>query len=150
MNQLKQWLRDTSNQIGLIVGILGLPISFLGQDYNLGRELADPLPVVLGVSQAMRDGFLYLNWRGIAWHLFFVIFLIFLLVGIVRLRFARTEWAMFDYRAAAQVAVVLNVGVVALLAVDAFVVALWYGMAGLLSVLLARLLAGGVAKIMSR
>ncbi|WP_420630574.1 hypothetical protein [Candidatus Leptofilum sp.] len=150
MNQLIDWIGRQSNQMGLLVGLLGLPISFLGRDYNLGRELADPLPVVLGVSQAVRGGFLYLNWRGIVWHLAFIVFLLVLLVGIIRLRLPKTRWAELDYRAAAQVAVVLNVGLVALLEIDAFVVALWYSMAGLVSVLLTRLLAGSVAKVMSR
>ena len=145
-----QWLNDKSNQLGLIVGLIGLLFSFAGRPLNLGRELGDPLPVILSLSQALRGGLLYLNWRGVVWHLLFILFLVLLAAGILHLRLPKSQRQQISLGAAVRFAAVLNVLAVALTEVDAVVVGFWYLMAGFVSVFLAGVLAEGVAKLMNR
>ena len=141
---------DKSMRLGLAAGLIGLLFSFAGRELNLGRELADPLPVVLGLSQALRGGFLYLNWRGMVWHLLFILFLVLLIVGILRLWLPKSQWSQIRIGSAARFAAILNIAAVALTEIDAVVVLIWYLMAGFVSVFLAGALADGVAKLANR
>ena len=147
---MRQWLKDKSNQLGLITGLVGLLFSFAGRPLNLGRELGDPLPVVLSLSQALRGGLLYLNWRGVVWHLLFILFLVLLAAGILHLRLPKSQRQQISLGKVVRFAAVLNVLAVALTEVDAVVVGFWYLMAGFVSVFLAGVLAEGVAKLMNR
>lgn len=150
MSTLRQWFSDKSNQLGIIVGFVGLLISFAGRPFNLGRELGDPLPVVLSLSQALRGSLIYPNWGGVLWHLLFILFLVLLIAGIVRLRLLPAQRLAVRLGAAARLAIIINVAVVAFTEVDAIVVGFWYVMAGFVSLFLAGALAEGVAKIMNR
>ena len=150
MDTIRQWLNDISNQVGIIAGFIGLIVSFAGRPFNLGRELADPLPVVLSFSQALRGSLIYLNWRGVIWHLLFILFVILLVTGISRLWLPMAQWLEFKLGSAARLAVMLNIIVVAFTEVDAIVVGFWYLMAGFVSVFVAGALAEGVTKVMNR
>lgn len=150
MNTLQQWQHDKSMRLGLTVGLVGLVFSFAGRGLNLGRELGDPLPVMLVLSQALRGSLLYLNWRGVVGHLLFILFLVLLIVGIVQLWLPKSQHQEIRLRSAARVATGLNIAVVAFTEVDAVVVGFWYLMAGFLSLFLAGALADGLTKLMNR
>lgn len=149
MDALRQWLNSKTNQVGILAGLIGLLFSFAGRSLNLGRELGDPLPVALSFSQALRGSLLYLNWRGVVWHLLFILFLVVLVVGIVRFWLPLTQRQEILLGTAARVAAVLNVTAVAITEIDAIVVAFWYGMAGFISVFVTGLVAEGVAKLIN-
>lgn len=134
-------------RLGLITGFIGLIVSFAGQGLNLGRALGDPLPVVLGFSQALRGGWLYLNWRGVGWHLLFLLFLAVLNLGVLRLSLAKDQWPQIQFDSAVRIAAVLNVAAVALTEIDAVVVLVWYLLAGFISVYLAGMLANILSKL---
>jgi len=137
-------------RLGLITGLIGLAVSFAGRGLNLGRELGDPLPIVLGFSQALRGGWLYLNWRGVGWHLLFILLLVVLNVEIVRLWLPKDQQQQVRLESAVRFAAVLNLTIVALTEVDAVVVFIWYLMAGFISLFLAGRLADGATKLMNR
>ncbi|VAW32241.1 hypothetical protein MNBD_CHLOROFLEXI01-869 [hydrothermal vent metagenome] len=150
MDILQQWVNDRSMRLGLITGLIGLAVSFAGRGLNLGRVLGDPLPIVLGFSQALRGGWLYLNWRGVGWHLLFILFLVVLNAGILRFWVPREQWEQLRMGSAVRFAAVLNLTIVALTEVDAVVVFIWYLMAGFISLFLAGRLADGATKLMNR
>lgn len=134
---------------GGIAGIVGLLISFLGRGIVPGRVLGDPLPTVLSAAQIMR-GFLYWNWQAPLVHLLFLT----LLAGIVVVgwKYVRglEDWGGEEAVAAARVTAVINVGFVALLEIDAIVVAIYYLMGGLISVWVTGLVAGWFVKLLKR
>jgi hypothetical protein len=150
MNSLQQWVNDKSIRLGLAAGLIGLPLSFAGRGLNLGRELGNPLPLVLGFSQALRGNFLYLNWRGMVWHLLFLLFLLLLVVAILHGWLPKSEWQQIRIGSAARFAAVINIFVVALTEIDAVVVLIWYLMAGIVSLFFVGLMANGVVKLMRR
>ncbi len=150
MDKIRRWVNDQSIRLGLVTGFLGLGVSFAGRGLNLGRELGDPLPLVLGVSQAFRGALLYLNWRGIGWHLLFLLFLVLLNVGILRLWLTKDQRQQISVESAVRIAAVLNSAVVALTEIDAVVVFIWYLLSGFISVQVAGLLAKGVLWLMNR
>ena len=150
MNTVQQWLNDRSMRLGLVVGLIGLGLSFAGRGLNLGRELGDPLPVVLVLSQALRGSLLYLNWQGVGWHLLFLLFLVVIIVGIIYLWLPKDQRQQISIRSAVRFAVILNIAVVAITEVDAFVVGFWYLMGSFVSIFLAGVLADGAAKLMNR
>lgn len=150
MRSALSWINNKSNRLGLLLGLVGLIFSFSGRSFNLGRELADPLPVALTLSQALRGGFLYLNWRGVAWHLLFILLLVFLAVGISRFWLPNGQREEIKMATVVRLAAALNIAVVAMTEVDAIVVGFWYAMAGYVSVILAGVVANQVAKIMNR
>lgn len=147
MDTIRQWINDKSMRLGLIAGFIGLIVSFAGQGLNLGRELGDPLPVVLGFSQALRGGLLYLNWRGVGWHLLFLLFLVVLNAGILRLWLPKDRWHQIRFNSAVRIAAVLNVAAVALTEIDAVVVLVWYLLAGFISVYMAGILANVLGRL---
>ncbi|MFQ5398333.1 MAG: hypothetical protein ACE5E7_01920 [Anaerolineae bacterium] len=120
---------------GAAAGGAGLIISFAGRGIIPGRVLGDPLPLALSVGQITR-GFTYFDWRAPLFHALFALFL----GGLAALAsgFLDRERSVSPEEAgrAGRIAAVINVGSVALLQVDAVIVAFWYFMAGLISVFL--------------
>lgn len=125
---------------GIVTGSLGLTISFALKGLIPGRPLGDPLPVVLSITQFTR-GFTYFQWRPPLFHLLFAVFLGALAAIVLRLLNPQHA-SRDDAVMAARVAAITNVGLVALLAVDAVIVGFWYLLAGLLSILVSGLAAG--------
>ncbi|MDX1615401.1 MAG: hypothetical protein R3300_13895 [Candidatus Promineifilaceae bacterium] len=118
---------------GLAVGVLGLIISFSLEGLIPARPLGDPLPLVLVVAQLPR-GLTYLAWQPALYHLLFSLALGLLVA--VALRWRHPEQATRGQaRLAGRLAMLLNVLIVALPVVDAAIVVLWYGLAGLVTVL---------------
>jgi len=120
--------------VGLAVGLLGLLISFSLEGLIPARPLGDPLPFVLAFTQLPR-GLIYLAWRPALYHLLFSLGLGLLAAAALRWRHAE-QATRAEARLAGRLAMLLNVLVVALLSVDAAIVALWYGLAGLVTVLI--------------
>ena len=133
---------------GILAGLVGLVISFAFKGIIPTRPLGDPLPLMLSAT-SLTKGTLYFQWRPPLFHLFFALALGLLAVLALRIllgRRPRREEARF----AGRIAAVVNVGLVALLAVDAVIVGFWYLMAGVVSVLITGYAAGLAAALWSR
>jgi hypothetical protein len=124
-------------------GLIGLIISFALKGLVPTRPLGDPLPLVLSATQLTR-GFLYFPWRPLVFHLLFLLFLALLTVIILRLISQRLP-DKGEAARAGRIAALINVGIVALLAIDAFMVGFWYLASGLVSFLLTGFAAGLIA-----
>ena len=150
---IMSWLFQISNRVGagnfagVITGLIGMAISFGGRGVIPGRFLGDPVPLMLTAQSILRGNFLYLNWRHWLWPLLF--FSSIALLAVFVLRYFKTDPAEIedDARRAAQLAAGLNVGVVALMEVDAMMVAVWYLMTGFIAVSLASFVAGRLAHL---
>ena len=124
---------------GIIAGIIGLAISFLGRGLIPGRVLGDPLPVVLSVSQ-LTNGLLYFNWRAPLFHLIFIIS-VGLMAVIIFWLVKRDNEDEEGAKTAARIATGINVFMVAILRVDAVMVGIWYIAGGLVSIMVASFVA---------
>jgi hypothetical protein len=125
---------------GVSAGLIGLVISFALKGLIPARPLGDPLPLILSVTQLTR-GFLYFPWQPPLFHLLFVLFLGLLAVIILRLVTRQAPGKENAIRAG-RITALINVGVVALLAIDALMVGFWYLTAGVVTILLTGLAAG--------
>jgi len=146
---LGRLLRERGSLLaGILAGLIGLVFSFAFKGIIPARPLGDPLPLMLSAT-SLTKGTLYFQWRAPLFHLFFALALALLAVVALRIlagrRPGRAE-AIF----AGRIAAALNVGVVALLAVDALIVGLWYLMAGVVSVLITGYAASLAATLWSR
>jgi hypothetical protein len=119
---------------GIISGTIGLILSFSLRGLTVARPLGDPMPLMLSISQIPR-GLTYFPWRPILVHFLFAVMLgvlSFFVLVLINRDSANTDGAAKVGRIAA----VINVGVVAIIAVDAVVVGFWYLISGLVSVVL--------------
>ncbi|UCG24121.1 MAG: hypothetical protein JSW55_18685 [Chloroflexota bacterium] len=133
---------------GLAAGLAGLVVSFGLKGLVPARPLGDPMPLVLSVTQLTR-GFLYFQWRPPVLHLLFALFLGLLTVVVLRFVAHRMPTREQAVRAG-RIAALINVGVVALMAVDALMVGFWYLIAGVIAVLLTGFAAGLAVSTWSR
>jgi hypothetical protein len=133
---------------GIIAGVLGLLISFGLRGIMPARPVGDPLPLMLAVTGLTR-GFLYLPWRPALFHLIFAAFLGTLTVAVLNTA-QRGRSSRRDAAFAGRIAAIINVGVVAILSVDAVIVGFWYLMSGLVSILISGFVAGRVAGWLKR
>ena len=146
---LGRFLRERGPLLaGILAGLIGLVFSFAFKGIIPARPLGDPLPLMLSAT-SLTKGLLYFQWRAPLFHLFFALALGLLAVVVLRLltgRRPRRAEAGFTGRIAA----VVNVGLVALLAVDAIIVGFWYLMAGVVSVLITGYAAGLAVTLWSK
>lgn len=141
MIDLSQQLEEKATLIaGLTAGGIGLVISFALKGLVPARPLGDPVPLMLAASAVPR-GFTYFPWRPALLHLIFALSLGLLSALILRL-IARRSVTRREAIIAGRIAAVVNIAVVALLAVDAFIVAIWYLIAGAASFLITGFVAG--------
>jgi hypothetical protein len=119
---------------GIIAGSIGLLLSFGLRGLSIARPLGDPLPLTLSLGQLTR-GLTYFPWRPILAHLIFA-----LVLGALSFAFLLLiSWDSASGDQAAKtgrIAAAINVGIVAILSVDAAVVGFWYLVAGLVSVVI--------------
>jgi hypothetical protein len=133
---------------GILAGLVGLVFSFVLKGIVPARPLGDPLPLMLSAT-SLTKGFLYFQWRAPLFHLIFALSLGLLAMVALRLLTGRLpRRAEAGY--AGRIAAVVNVGLVALLAVDALIVGFWYLMAGVVSVLITGFAAGLAVTLWSR
>lgn len=133
---------------GLLAGLIGLVLSFALKGLVPARPLGDPLPLVLSLTQLTR-GFVYFQWQPALFHLLFAVtlgLLAFFLLWFMDRGAATLQRA----KLAGRIAAILNVGVVALLAVDTIIVGFWYLMSGLVSVIISGFVAGRAASWWSK
>jgi hypothetical protein len=100
----------------------------------VARPLGDPMPLMLSISQVTR-GLTYFPWRPILVHLIFAVMLgvlSFFVLVLLNRDSANTDKAAKT----ARIAAVINVGIVAIFAVDAVVVGFYYLISGLVSVVI--------------
>ena len=128
---------------GFLAGGIGLAISYALKGLVPARPLGDPIPLILAATSIPR-GFTYFPWRSPLFHLLFAIFLGILTLLILRAILQRTPVSQEATRAS-RIAALINVGIVALLAVDAVVVGFWYAIAGATSILVTGFTAGFLA-----
>ena len=143
----KSWVQAIANRpllAGVLAGGVGLVVSFALKGLIPARPLGDPVPLVLAVTQVTR-GFTYLPWRPALFHLLFAVSLG-VLAFLVLLLINKGPISRDEATRAGRIAALINVVVVALLAVDALMVAFWYLVAGLISVLISGLAAGLLAR----
>jgi hypothetical protein len=133
---------------GILAGLIGLVFSFAFKGVIPARLLGDPLPLMLSAT-SLTKGLLYFQWRAPLFHLFFALGLGLLTVLALRILLGRRP-RRAEASFAGRIAAVVNVGLVALLAVDAIIVGLWYLMAGVVSVLITGYAAGLTATLWSR
>ena len=131
-----------------MAGLVGLVISFGLKGLVPARPLGDPLPLMLSVTQLPR-GFLYFQWRPSLLHLLFAIVLG--LLAVVTLRLVTQQMPIREQAVrAGRIAALVNVGVVALMAVDALMVGFWYLASGVVTILLTGFVAGLLVTTYSR
>ncbi len=130
--------------VGLVIGVLGMILSFAGRGLNPGRVLADPMPVVLSFTQ-LTQGLLYWDWQGVLIHISFYLFLPTL--SVIGLYFWHNEAEEFVDQAfdAGRITAVINVSIVALKEVDAFSVGIYYIFGGFLMVWISGIMAKWLA-----
>jgi len=119
---------------GIISGAIGLFLSFSLRGLTVARPLGDPLPLMLSISQITR-GLTYFPWRPILVHILFALMLgvlSFFVLVLLNRDSANTDKAAKT----ARIAAVINVGFVAIFAVDAMVVGFWYLISGLVSIVI--------------
>ena len=137
---------DETNVAGIITAVIGLIISFAGRGIIPGRELGDPIVLTLSASQLIQGSFLYFNWRGLVYHLLFVMLLGVLAVVVLWLLSGRQPVDPAAAVRAGRLAAIVNVTAVALTEVDALIVGFWYVAAGLMSAYITGLVAGQIAR----
>lgn len=119
-----------------VTTIVGFILAYLGRGLVPGRQLADPLPVVLSFAQIMR-GFLYWNWRAPLYHFLFIALLAVLGVYLLKLSGVRGKRLKQIGVQVARLTAVLSIGIIAIQQIDAFIVGVYYLMGGLISVFFA-------------
>jgi hypothetical protein len=139
---------DRTLPAGATAGLVGLIISFAGRGTIPGRVLGDPLPMALAVGR-VAQGFAYFDWRSPLFHALFASFLG-VLAAVVVWFSSRHHFTGERARLAGRIAAAINVGVVAILQVDALVVGFWYLMAGAMSFFLTSFVAGRIADAWQR
>ena len=142
-------LRSKSQaDVALVTGLVGLVVSFGLKGLVPARPLGDPLPLMLSVTQLPR-GFLYFQWRPPLLHPLFAIVLG--LLAVVTLRLVTQQMPIREQAVrAGRIAALVNVGVVALMAVDALMVGFWYLASGVVTILLTGFVAGLLVTTYSR
>ena len=133
---------------GILAGLLGLVVSYALKGLIPARPLGDPLPMMLALAGLTR-GFAYLPWQPALLHLLFAIFVGLLAVAVLRVTgggLPSREQARYAGRTAA----LINVAVVAVLAVDALIVGFWYLISGWASILVSGFVAGRLASRLQR
>lgn len=133
---------------GILAGILGLAISYALKGLIPARPLGDPLPMMLAVTHLTR-GFAYLPWQPALLHLLFAAFLGLLAVAVSRLASGTIPTGK-QARYAGRIAALINVAVVAVLAIDAIIVGFWYLISGWVSVMVSGFVAGRIASRLHR
>lgn len=133
---------------GILTGILGLALSYALKGLIPARPLGDPLPMMLAVTQIPR-GFAYLPWQPALLHLLFAAFLGILAVVVSRLMGGILP-SRKQARYAGRIAALINVAIVALLAVDAIIVGFWYLISGWVSIMISGFVAGLLASRLLR
>lgn len=133
---------------GLLAGGIGLAISYALKGLVPARPLGDPIPIILAVTSIPR-GFTYFPWQPPLFHLSFAIFLGFLSLIVLQAILKRPPMGSEATRAG-RIAAIINVGIVALLAIDAVIVGFWYVIAGAISALVTGFTAGFLASRWSR
>ena len=133
---------------GILAGILGLAVSYALKGLIPARPLGDPLPMMLAVTHLTRS-FAYLPWQPALLHLLFAAFLGLLAVAISRLAGGAIPTRK-QARYAGRIAALINVAVVAVLAVDAIIVGFWYLISGWVSVMVSGFVAGRLASRLHR
>ena len=133
---------------GLLAGGIGLVVSFAGRGIILGRVLGDPLPLVLAPTQLMRTR-LYFNWQAPLWHFLFAVGLGALSVVLLKFLPGKRPFPFNAPLITARIAAAINILVVVLLQVDAVVVALYYAIAGFISISISSFVAGKIGAKMS-
>ena len=128
---------------GVMAGGIGLLLSFIMKGLIPARPLGDPLPLILAVTSVPR-GFTYFQWRPPLLHLLFAVFLGFVALLVLRAILRRPP-TRHEATRAGRIAALLGVVVVALLAVDALIVGIWYLIAGAVSILVTGFTAGFLA-----
>ncbi|NCF69925.1 MAG: hypothetical protein GWP61_28605 [Chloroflexi bacterium] len=147
------WLHRIRNQVsaaklaGVVAGVIGIIISFMGRGLTPGRVLGDPLPLVLTIQHLIGGSFLYLNWRGFLMPLLFLAFMAILTTILLAFLRSNQSWEVDDARGAGRLAAGVVVGITAVIQVDAIVVAFWYLLAGVVAVFLTGFMAGQIARI---
>jgi hypothetical protein len=149
MTELRAILnRDGSLPVGGIAGGAGLVISFAGRGIILGRVLGDPLPLAL-ILNRLTQGFAYFDWRSPLFHALFAVLLA--MLATITTWFMRKEhFSEEGVRRVARIAAAINIGVVAILQVDAVIVAFWYLIAGVMSFYLTSFAAGKTVRLWRR
>ena len=133
---------------GILAGVFGLAVSYALKGLVPARPLGDPLPLMLALTQIPR-GFAYLPWQPALLHLLFAAFLGLLAVVVSRLVGGAFP-ARKQARYAGRIAALINVAVVAVLAVDAIIVGFWYLISGWVSIMLSGFVAGRIASRLHR
>ena len=147
INGMVKWM-GIANVAGGIVGLIGLIISFAGRGMMPGRLLGDPVPLMLTAQNIFRGNFLYLNWHYWVWPLLFFGLVALLVVAVLHFMEQDQVSNEADAKRAAQIAVGINVGLVAFLEIDAMMVAIWYLMTGFVAVSLTSFMAGRLMRFM--
>lgn len=141
MSGLSQRLEERGSLVaGLTAGGIGLVVSFALKGLVPARPLGDPVPLMLAATAVPR-GFTYFPWRPALFHLLFAVALGLLAAVILRVVMPRPVTRR-EATIAGRVAAVVNIAVVAILVVDAFIVAIWYLIAGAASLLITGYVAG--------
>lgn len=141
MSGFSQQLEERGSQIaGLTAGGIGLVISFALKGIVPARPLGDPVPLMLAATAVPR-GFTYFPWQPALFHLLFAVVLGLLAAVIMRVVMPRPITRR-EATIAGRIAAVVNIAVVAILVVDAFIVAIWYLIAGAASFLITGYAAG--------
>ncbi len=141
---VKSILRDPARWIGLLVGLLGLILSFAYEAAIPGRLLGDPLPIMLGLRSLVNlltSGLRYIDWTPPLAHLLFAFLLGAGAAVAGRLLLGRS---FSDARAvrAAWTAGLVNVGAAAVVEVDSLLVGFFYVITGFASLALTSYFAG--------
>ena len=119
---------------GILSGAIGLILSFSLRGLTVARPLGDPMPLMLSISQVTR-GLTYFPWRPLLVHFLFAVMLG-VLSFFVLLLLNRNSANSDKAAKTARIAAVINVGFVAIFAVDAVVVGFWYLISGLVSIVI--------------
>jgi hypothetical protein len=148
-SEMRQWTDSGSPALaGAFTGLASLAVSFGLRGANLGRPLADPVPLMLAITQ-LTNGFTYFPWRPALTHLIFAVLLGFSALTVISL-LSKGRVTPKKATQAGRIAALINVLIVATLEVDAIVVGFWYLVSGLASVLITGLVAGVVASWLAR
>ena len=131
-----------------VVTLIGFILSSFGDGLIPGRRLADPLPIVLSFGQIMR-GFLYWNWQGPLLHLIYISLLAMLGVFFLKWFGLRGDLLKQVSLQVARLTAVINIGIIAIQQIDAFIVGVYYLMGGLISIFIAGYVAEKIAESVS-
>lgn len=131
MNWTRQFLDDPALRAGLIVGVAGLVVTFLFQQVIPGRPLNDPLPLPLAFQQIL-SGLLYFDWQSPVRHLLFALVLGGAAATVVCIMYV-DDGSVSDAGRAGRLAAFINVGIIAALNVDAFIVLIFYAIGGIIT-----------------